>query len=153
MHAVPLTAAEREPAFALYRESLYTPISQTFGWDEAFQRDRFANHYPLTDLAWMAEGLQRLGLISQHRGETDWHLHLLLILPQWRGQGVGSRLLRQLQTAAGQRSLNLSCFRCEPRVLAFYLRQGFVQVGSEPDFHLLRWQATDASGASGWPEA
>ena len=60
------------------------------------------------------------------------------LLPAYRGKGIGSQILRQLQetcTAQGQ-TIRIGCFRENQRAKALYEKLGFVET-SETDTHFI----------------
>jgi ribosomal protein S18 acetylase RimI-like enzyme len=66
----------------------------------------------------------------------------LILLPAWRGRGLGTQLLRRLidEAKATRRSLRLHVEKANARAYAFYRRLGFRIVGDLPHHHLLEYQ-------------
>lgn len=128
--------ADTEAAFALYKASLYAYIDKAFGWDEQAQRERFGQYRP-ENLCWIlaAKG-QRAGLLCLREAPDEWHLHLLLLYPDFQGQGIGSKLMDQIQRRAARsgKSVTLSSFRDNHAALAFYQRLGYEMTGAEAHF-------------------
>ena len=63
------------------------------------------------------------------------YLNILAVLPAFQGAGIGSAMLRWMETEAGDASTNLWLCASEfnTSAIAFYERHGFRQVASLPD--------------------
>lgn len=56
----------------------------------------------------------------------DGHIGRMSVLPAWRGQGVGSAMLKQLIVIARQRGLPRVLLDAQTHAIAFYERHGFI---------------------------
>ncbi|KAB7731575.1 GNAT family N-acetyltransferase [Rudanella paleaurantiibacter] len=63
-------------------------------------------------------------------GVADGKLEMLFVDPDWRGQGVGGRLLRYAVTELGARALDVN--EQNEGALGFYQKAGFVITGRSP---------------------
>jgi len=66
-------------------------------------------------------------LSVEHGGVIGW-LEELYVLPQWRGEGIGSRLLAEVIARAGElgwKGVQLEVLAGHERAIPFYLRHGF----------------------------
>lgn len=128
---------ELDEAFALYKQGLYAYIEQVFGWNEAFQRERFGSSYPLETLYWSEGQGQNQALLCLRETAAERHVHLLLILPEFQRQGLGRSLMQELQRQAAQNGqvVTLSSFKLNTGALAFYQRLGYTIVGEDADFY------------------
>ncbi|MGV3526646.1 MAG: GNAT family N-acetyltransferase [Candidatus Sericytochromatia bacterium] len=135
-HTQALSEDELDAAFEVYREALFADISQVFGWDEAFQRQRFATTYLPVGLHWVVQDGMRQALLCVREAPASFHVHLILVLSAFQGQGLGRRLMAEIQQAAARQGkpVTLSAFRNNPRSLAFYRGLGYLVTAEEADF-------------------
>ena len=63
---------------------------------------------------------------------TELYLRNIALHPDVQGQGMGTRLVKQLQEQAAKRNVpfNLSLFRTNHRAARFYERLGFERTGA-----------------------
>ncbi|HZR01890.1 MAG TPA: GNAT family N-acetyltransferase [Burkholderiales bacterium] len=59
----------------------------------------------------------------------DGHIGRMAVLKSWRGQGVGSAILRWLMACARARGLTEVCLNAQEHALDFYAQHGFVVEG------------------------
>lgn len=83
-----------------------------------------------------AESLHAVALIDGEvagcaRLLPDGHIGRMAVLPDFRGQGVGSELLARLIDAAGARGLTLLQLHAQSHAADFYRKAGFVPDGPE----------------------
>lgn len=66
----------------------------------------------------------------------------IALLPQFRGRGFGTLVLKQLQdeARAAEKPLTLHVFRTNDRAISFYERHGFCVAGSNETHLAMRWQ-------------
>lgn len=129
-----------------------------FAWDTSFEcvvadiaLEFFRNYQPERDRMWLAEqDGERLGSIFlEHKSLEDAKLRLLLVLPEARGMGLGTRLVDEcLQFARQVGYKRVSLWTMDRLVTArrIYKRAGFELIESEPVFqfghhmHSETWQ-------------
>jgi len=61
----------------------------------------------------------------------DGHIGRMAVLPQWRRQGIGSRILGSLVARARERGMKQIILNAQTRAAPFYARHGFVAFGDE----------------------
>lgn len=128
IHLVTLPPDDVDEAYQLYRESLFEFIDQAFGWNEAFQLQRFRSSYPIDSLRWLADvNSQRIGLLSFVNKDQSLHVSLLLLYQAHRGVGLGSLVMKKLEDLAGGSGhrITLSTFRENKDAVTFYQRLGY----------------------------
>jgi ribosomal protein S18 acetylase RimI-like enzyme len=82
-----------------------------------------------------------VGRLYVDRWEKEIRIVDITLLPDFRGSGIGTRLLRDLQDEARStgKSLTIHVERFN-RALAFYKRLGFVQVEDKGVYLLMKWE-------------
>ncbi|WP_313702962.1 GNAT family N-acetyltransferase [Massilia sp.] len=119
------------------------PEIALFGWDAASaegflhmqfnaQHHHYQNHYPQARFDIVERAGEPLGRLYVDRSADEIHVIDVALLAQYRGQGIGTILLRSLQEEAAHdgRRLVLQVEQHNP-AQALYLRLGF----TETDFH------------------
>lgn len=94
--------------------------------------------HPLRDKfvigVWTEQGLAAaIDLLRDFPQPHVWYLGLLLVAPEARGSGLGERILEALKTwvrGHGGRAIRLMVQDQNPDALRFWLRHGFVQIGT-----------------------
>lgn len=142
----------------VYAEVRAPEIALT-GWDaasaEAFLRMQFdAQHhhyqkyYPQARFDIVERAGVPLGRLYVHRGADEIRVIDIALLAQYRGQGIGTTLLRALQEEAARdgRRLALQVEQHNP-AQALYLRLGFTETDSQGLYRSMQWRAAplDAS--------
>jgi len=104
----------------------------------------------VAELACVRDGA---GQVAGFLGVEDGKVEMLFIHPEWRGQGLGSRLLRYAVEVLGARLVDVN--EQNEQAVGFYLRMGFkVEGRSELDstgkpFPLLHMRLRDLAGEAG----
>ena len=82
------------------------------------------------------------GRLYVHRGETSILIIDIALLPEYRGGGIGTRFLRELQeeARASQRTLTIHVEKFNP-AQRLYLRLGFVAKEEAGVYFLMEWSA------------
>jgi ribosomal protein S18 acetylase RimI-like enzyme len=125
---------DRQSIFALYKLSLHGYVSQTFGWDESFQKERFDVSYP--DLISVDLESSTVGYVALRTSVEEIHLSLLILQPEYRNRGIGRKVMETLMARAVESNLplTLSCFLCNEGAMRFYRELGFLLVRKDEHF-------------------
>lgn len=122
-------------------------------WDETQKREfcrmqfeaqaaHYREHYPAAEY-WVieCEG-NRAGRLYVNRGEREIRIMDLALLPEWRGKGIGTLLLRNLQDEAAGEGMRLSIHveKFNP-ALRLYERLGFRADEDRGVYLLLSWES------------
>jgi len=79
-----------------------------------------------------ALALDREGrVVGTGRLLPDGHIGRMAVLPEWRGQGVGGRILGSLVARARERGMKRVVLNAQTHAAPFYARHGFVAFGDE----------------------
>lgn len=114
----------------------------------AFVRDQFGaqdrhyrEHYPTASFDVVVVDGVPAGRLYVERWADEIRVVDVALLPKWRGKGVGSGLLRQVQAeaAASNRALTIHVERLNP-ARRLYARLGFVPEDAGPVYLLMRWR-------------
>jgi ribosomal protein S18 acetylase RimI-like enzyme len=136
---------------ALYGSTRQEELALT-QWDadqrEAFVRSQFAaqrSHYRKRRPAGreeliLVDGESAGRLYSDLSGDTD-HLLDLCLLPEWRGRGIGGRVLNSMLAEAAARGQRVTIYvESFNRSLAFFERHGFTRSAENGVHYLLEWR-------------
>ncbi|HEY8962306.1 MAG TPA: GNAT family N-acetyltransferase [Luteolibacter sp.] len=122
------------------------------GWSDVQKQDfcgmqfdaqtaHYREHYPAAEYAVIECDGNAAGRLYVNRGEREIRIMDLALLPEWRGKGIGTSLLRELQEEAATRGMPLSIHveRFNP-ALRLYERLGFRAVEDRGVYYLLSWK-------------
>jgi len=142
--------ADREFLFQVYSSTRAEELAQV-GWDEQ-QRQSFLemqfraqaryyeSEYPGAQFQIILADGQPAGRLYVHRRENEIRIMDIALLPPYRRQGIGTRLLKEMLAEGGQ-----TCQRVTIHVeifnpaLRLYERLGFRQIASNGVYHLFEW--------------
>ncbi len=102
----------------------------------------YAANYPGASFQIIERDGWPIGRLYLARWEKEIRIVDITLLPEFRGTGIGTKLLRDLQTEARSacKSLTIHVERFN-RALGLYQRLGFVQIEDKGVYLLLRWRA------------
>jgi len=122
--------ADRAFIFAAYEEALKAHVGWAWGWNAQFQREGFWTHHPFDEFRMVEVDGQRAGGLHVRAEQTIHHVRLVFLLPQFRGLGIGTRLLLEEARRArlAGKALGLRVIRSNP-AKGLYERLGFRVVG------------------------
>ena len=142
----PILPSEAETQFSVIKEALYSHVEAVFGWDDEFQRQRINNDYQPDWFYWIHDQDERVGLVCYKPYQQAYHVHLLIVFPQYQNQKLGYRVMRDIQDLAikeERETITLSSFRRNQQAIAFYQRLGYqITDDSEADFVSLALRVT-----------
>jgi len=127
-------------AYETFRTTMKSYIEDTWGWDELFQQVGFAENLPSSSFTIAALNSVTIGTYSLTEKPDHLWLEILLILPDYQKQGLGTRILHTIQTEASlkQKPLRLSVLKVNP-AREFYRRLGFEISGEDTWSYKLSW--------------
>jgi ribosomal protein S18 acetylase RimI-like enzyme len=109
------------------------------------QRSHYLTHYPQAEYSLICRGDEPIGRLIMDRPPEMIHVIDLALLPGARGQGIGTRLLRELQTEAAAKGLPLRLYvEIFNPAQRLYQRLGFVQTAEQGVYLELEWRAPAA---------
>ncbi|ARP40910.1 GNAT family N-acetyltransferase [Vibrio syngnathi] len=120
--------SEFEELFACVKQGLFIHVDNVFGWDDDFQRQRLINDYHPSWFHWIYSENEKVGLVCFKPYDNAYHVHLLIISPQYQGRSLGKQVMALIHKRAmeEQRSqVTLSSFRSNTRAISFYQALGY----------------------------
>lgn len=133
------TPNDHDVIYALKAESVRPYVEKNWGWDEDYQRKDFDSEFSHMEQFNVIEVDSKFAGFVQYYFEYPYfevvEIHLL---PGYRGNGIGSDILRYLQKVciAQDRKIRIGCFKENHRAKALYQKLGFMQT-EETDTHYI----------------
>lgn len=124
----PIDESEFSKVFSVTKRCLKNFIEPVFGWDDDFQYQRLVTDYQLNWYYWLTYKNRRIGLTCFKPYESAFHIHLLIIFPEYQGQGFGYQFVKQIHRVAKdeqRRFITLSSFKSNKRAIGFYTELGY----------------------------
>lgn len=138
------TRADEVAAWGLDPETLGPLLRMQY----AGQRGQYAAQFPAADHRIVLLDGRPAGRIYVDRSEERLLLIDVAVLPEHRGQGVGTTLVRSLLEEAATRPVDLSVVRTNP-ARRLYERLGFAVVEQDAIYLRMRHAADPRTGAAG----
>nr|WP_312987063.1 N-acetyltransferase [Comamonas koreensis] len=151
MNIRPATAGDQAVLFEVHRSVFRAHIEKLWGWDEGWQRENFYAEFASSATSVIdVDGC--IGGYIQIKDEHDRiYVQNIAISEELQGRGIGTQLLKGLQSNAAARKvpLQLGVFRTNTTAQRLYERLGFHQVGETHTHVEMSWAALqDADEAS-----
>ncbi len=145
MNLRPADHSDLPTLFAIHRSVFRAHIEQLWGWDEAWQRQNFAAECAAAITSVVEVGGQTIGYLQVLEQDSHLYVQNIALSADHQGQGIGSQLLRDLQSQAAARRLplRLGAFRSNAAALSLYRRLGFRQTGETPTHTEMEWTADE----------
>lgn len=147
----PETDADEPFLFTLYQSAREAEMALV-DWDPdtklAFlrmqfsaQRSHYLGNYHNAEFSIIEVGGERAGRFYLARWDEEIRIIDIVLLPEFRRRGIGSRLIEQVQVdgRTSRRSVSIHVERFNP-ALQLYERLGFVPVEDKGVYLLLRWE-------------
>lgn len=114
--------------YELHRTTIREAVEATWGWDEAFQRRRFREHFdPAGSQIIVVDG-RDVGVLQVEAWGDELFLGLIEIALSHQGRGLGTRIIKDVMALAHaeKRPVFLHVLKTNPRARRLYERLGFV---------------------------
>lgn len=117
---------EMEWAYQLFKSGLQQYISETWGWNELFQRHSFQVNLPASSFIIVSAHNQDIGGYCLKNKSNHLYLEMLLLLPEKQRIGLGTQIMTHVMQQAQQQGLpvQLSVLKNNP-AHQFYRGLGF----------------------------
>src|SRR5438045_8641889 len=148
----PITAEDDSFLAGVYASTRAAELAQT-GWNEEekalfcrrqfdAQTAHYSANYPGASFQVIERDGEPVGRLYVARWEKEIRIVDITLLPEFRGAGIGTKLLRELQDEASSagKSLTIHVERFNP-AQELYQRLGFQQVEDKGVYLLMSWEA------------
>lgn len=134
----PATDEDYEFMYTVSKRTMREYVEAIWGWDERMQRRMHEvswnpDHYQVI----VVDG-QDAGRLSVDAYDTYLYLNNIQILPEFQGRGLGTQIIRDMLTSAGDRSVKLRVLRGNP-AKRLYERLGFKVVRESEERFWMEW--------------
>ncbi len=133
------TPDDHDLIYALKAESVRPYVEKIWGWAEDYQRNGFDGDFSHIGQFHVIELDGRFaGFVQYSFAYPYFEVVELRLLPEYRGNGIGSDILGHLQKVciAQDRKIRIGCFKENHRAKALYQKLGFMQT-EETDTHYI----------------
>lgn len=133
------TPDDHDLIYALKAESVRPYVEKIWGWDEDDQRRDFDGDFSHIEQFHVIEiDGSFVGFVQYYFAYLYFEVVEIHLLPEFRGKGIGSDILRYLQKLciAQDRKIRIGCFKENHRAKHLYQKLGFMQTG-ETDTHFI----------------
>jgi ribosomal protein S18 acetylase RimI-like enzyme len=145
-----VTAADEPFLFRVYASTRIEELAP-LPWPEAqkaafldaqarAQHTDYQRNYAHADWLVIGRAGADIGRLYLERGEREHNIIDIALLPDWRGQGLGGTLLRDLLDEAGRAGKAMSIYveKTNP-AMRLYERLGFTRLDEQGVYDLMRW--------------
>lgn len=148
----PVQESDTEFLYQVYASTREEELLQTDWSDEqkrAFtlqqfnaQTSHYHKHYPTAQYYVIQSTNTAIGRLYVDYWTKEIRIMDITLLPAYRGQGIGLRILKDLIAEAQRKNLRLSIHvEMYNRALGLYQRLGFRHVSTNGIYYLMEWQA------------
>ena len=136
------TPNDHDLIYALKAESVRPYVEKIWGWDEDYQRKDFDSDFSRIKQFNVIEIDESFAGFVQYYFEYPYfevvEIHLL---PEYRGKGIGSDILRYLQKVcfSHDRKIRSGCFKENNRAKVLYQKLGFMQTEETNTHYILEY--------------
>ena len=133
------TPDDHDLMYALKAESVRPYVERIWGWDEDYQRKDFdADFSHIKQFNVIEVAGKFAGFVQYYFEYPYFEVVEIHLLPEYRGKGIGSDILRYLQKIciAQDRNIRIGCFKENHRAKSLYQKLGFMQT-QETDTHYI----------------
>jgi len=129
----PAGESDRELLWLIQSTAMRPAVEATWGWDEAFQRSYFDEHYGTVPLQIVRVNGHDAGMVCCEVGPDYVFLRNVALLPTYQGQGIGTEVIRVVMAEAAGRGvpLRLQVLKTN-RAQRLYARLGFHMYAETP---------------------
>ncbi len=141
----PATNEDYEFMYTVSKRTMREYVEAIWGWDERTQRR-------MHHVSWNPGNYQVIvvdghdaGRLSVDTYDTYLYLNNIQILPEFQGRGLGTRIIQDILTSAGNKSVKLRVLRGNP-AKRLYERLGFKVVRETDERFWMEWTGDNTTG-------
>lgn len=144
--AYTLRSAKREDAeflWQLRQGAMRAHVEQTWGkWDDAQQRKFFDRGFVPRETRVIVVDGKDAGRLDVNYSRLEFFLGLIELMPEVQGKGLGTAVVRDLQTEARRKNvpIRLQVIKANEAAYRLYERLDFKTTGETSTHHLMLWQ-------------
>ncbi|EKJ5338386.1 GNAT family N-acetyltransferase [Vibrio vulnificus] len=134
---------EFESLFSVVKQGIYSHVDAVFGWCDEFQVNRLKNDYEPHWFHWVYLNNTQVGMLCFKPYENAFHVHLLIVFPEFQNQQLGGRVMNVVHEMAreqGRSHITLSSFTRNESAVRFYKSLGYKVTESDENFLSLSLQ-------------
>jgi ribosomal protein S18 acetylase RimI-like enzyme len=138
----PARKADYDFLFHLVEVCLKEYVEATWGWDDEFQQNHFAQHFDITGCQIVLVDGREAGQVTVIEQEHGFFISGIYILPEYQNRGLGSALIREVLAEAGEdgRPLTLQVLKANHPARRLYERLGFAVTAEKLTHYIMKWQ-------------
>ena len=102
-------------------------IDKTWGWDEAWHREDFTKMVDYATWKIIQADSEEVGVYAVKEEDGVLWLKYIVLLPEWQGQGIGGKFVRDLlsEAAGSKKKVRLNVLKVNESAQRLYKRHGF----------------------------
>jgi ribosomal protein S18 acetylase RimI-like enzyme len=114
--------------------------SDFLAWQFQAQHTHYMQHYPDADFEIILKKGRPIGRLYQETWSREIRIIDIALLPQYRGNGIGTQILKDIQSRAEAQGLAVSIHvEHNNPALGLYRRLGFVKISEKGVYWLMEW--------------
>lgn len=124
-----------------FKRSMQVYIERTWGWDELLQSHSFHDNLPARSFTIASIAGEDVGALNLREKTDHLWLEMLLVPPEYQGQGIGRHLLQHAQNRSQHlnKPLRLSVLKLNP-AQEFYRHMGFTEAEEDRWSKRMQWR-------------
>ena len=142
------TPNDHDLIYILKSQSVRPYVEKIWGWDENYQQNDFDRDFSQIDQFKVIEiNGEFIGFVQYHLEHSRYHVVEIHLLPEYRGNGLGSNILKVLQEIciAQGKKIQLGCFKENARAKNLYQKLGFIEIGETDTHYIMEYDKGSAS--------
>ena len=113
-------------------------------WQFEAQHTHYMEHYAKADFDIIMRGKKPVGRLYVDRWDDTIRIVDIALLPQYQGQGIGSRFMKDLISEAEQAGVTVTIHvEHNNPALSLYKRLGFKRIDTNGVYHLMEWRTEE----------
>jgi ribosomal protein S18 acetylase RimI-like enzyme len=124
--------------YELHRAALKDYVEQTWGWDEAWQAERFRRKFDINHRRIIQKSGEDIGCLAVMEDDDGFFISYIALMPDHQGMGIGTQLVKDVLRQGGERgvAVTLRVLKVNP-ARSLYERLGFTIYETTETHHLM----------------